>query len=77
LDWPACSPDLNPTENIWGQLVRTIYAENKQYRTIDELKIAIRTAWDQLSLQTLRNHVDSMPNRIFQVINRNGESTDY
>jgi transposase len=77
LDWPACSPDLNPIENIWGQLVRTLYAENKTYTTEDELKKAIRVAWNQLSLQTLENHVDSMPNRIFQIINRNRGPTDY
>jgi hypothetical protein len=77
LDWPTCSPDLNPIENIWGQLVRTLYAENKTYMTEDELKEAIRVAWNQLSLQTLENHVDSMPNRIFQIINRNGGPTDY
>ena len=44
---------------------------------IDARREPIRTAWDQLSLQTLRNHVDSMPNRIFQVVNRNGECTGY
>jgi len=77
LDWPVCSPDLNPIENIWGQLVRIIYAENKQYKTVAELKKAILDAWNGLSLQTFQNHVNSMPNRIFQVINRNGDATDY
>jgi hypothetical protein len=68
---------LNPIENIWGHLVRTIYAENKQYQTPAELKQAIWAAWNGLSLQIFQNHVNSMPNRIFQVINRNGDVTDY
>ena len=60
-----------------GQLVRIIYAENKQYKSVAELKQAILTAWNGLSLETFQNHINSMSNRIFQVINRNGDATDY
>jgi hypothetical protein len=77
LDWSACSPDLNPIENIWGHLARAIYAGNKQYRTVDELKRAILTAWNNLSLQTFQNHANSMPDRIFQVIQDKGGATKY
>ena len=52
-------------------------AENKEYKTVAELKQAILAAWNGLNLQTFQNHVNSMPNRIFQVINRNGDATDY
>lgn len=77
LEWPACSPDLNPIENIWGHIVRAIYAGNKQYITVTELKQAILRAWNNISLQKFQNHVNSMPERIFQVIQRNGKPTDY
>ena len=39
---PPRSPDLNPIENAWGIMVRRVYAENKQYATVTELKAAIR-----------------------------------
>lgn len=77
LEWPARSPDLNPVENLWGILVRRIYAEGKQYATVDELKAAISEAWENIEKSVLQNLVNSMPNRVFQVINRNGKVTDY
>lgn len=77
LEWPARSPDLNPMENLWGILVRKIYAEGKQYATIDELKAAISKAWENIEKSVLENLTVSMTNRIFQVINRNGKVTDY
>ncbi|CAD6184809.1 unnamed protein product [Caenorhabditis auriculariae] len=46
LDWPACSPDLNSVENLWSVLVRRVYANAKQYTTVNDLKRAIRAEWD-------------------------------
>ncbi|CAD6193399.1 unnamed protein product [Caenorhabditis auriculariae] len=46
LDWPAFSPDLNPVENLWSVLVRRVYANAKQYTTVNDLKRAIRAEWD-------------------------------
>ena len=77
LDWPANSPDLNPMENLWGILVRRIYAENKQYQSVGELKMAIVAAWQSVEQEVIDNLVLSMDNRIFQVINRNGGPIDY
>lgn len=77
IEWPSCSPDLNPIENIWGILVRRIYADNKQFRTKEELRDAIEQAWADLDQQTIDNLMNSMNNRVFQVINRNGGPTDY
>jgi DDE superfamily endonuclease len=73
LDWPARSPDLNPIENLWGIMTRSVYAKGRQYSHVNDLRVAIQMAWNSITLQTLRNLIDSMKNRIFQVIyNRGG-----
>lgn len=77
LWWPARSPDLNPVENIWGIIVRQIYANKKQYNSIAELKVAVSEAWENFEMEILKNLVGSMPKRIFQVIERAGGPTDY
>jgi hypothetical protein len=77
LSWPACSPDLNPIENVWGILVHRVYEEGRQYGTIDELKVGVMEAWDSLENEVLARLSESMPARLFQVIHRNGDVTDY
>lgn len=77
LEWPSCSPDLNPIENLWGIIVRRIYADNKQYQSVDELRHAVELAWRGIEQETMDNLVLSMENRMFQVINGNGGPTDY
>ncbi|CAD6191578.1 unnamed protein product [Caenorhabditis auriculariae] len=68
LDWPACTPDLNPVENLWSVLVRRVYANAKQYTTVKDLKRAIRAEWDGLDKSLLQSLVGSMPNRIFEIV---------
>jgi len=77
LDWPSRSPDLNPIENLWGIMVRDVYAHGRQYNTLRELKTAIQAAWAKLSLDTLRNLINSMKNRVFEVILNGGGITHY
>lgn len=77
LSWPARSPDLNPIENLWGILVRQIYANNRQYGSVCELKTAIMDAWGAIDKQIIQNLVNSMHERIFQLINRNGGVISY
>jgi len=77
MEWPACSPDLNPMENLWGILVRRVYANHRQYQAQDDLKSAILEAWRELSVDLLQTLINSMPDRIYKVINRNGNYSDY
>ncbi|EEY66106.1 uncharacterized protein PITG_03648 [Phytophthora infestans T30-4] len=47
--WPAKSTDLNPIENVWGQLAWSVYEGGRQFDTRDELKTPIKRSWPQLS----------------------------
>lgn len=77
MKWPACSPDVNPIENMWGILVRSIYKDNRQYQTVNELKCAILDAWQSISQETIDNLINSMPNRIFDIITNRGGYINY
>jgi transposase len=77
MEWPACTPDGNPMENMWGIMVRRVYHENRTYGTKEELQAAILNAWNEIDTETIQRLVSSMPNRIFQLINRHGGLTDY
>ena len=77
LDHPACSPDINPLENLWGLIIANVYEESRQYSAISELKNVILDAWKNIPSVQFQKLVDSMPSRIFEVIKANGRSTKY
>ena len=77
LEGPSCSPDLKPMQNHWGILARGIYAKNRQFQSQDELKTAILNAWCKIDAKTTSNPLQSMHNRIFRLIQRNGNVIGY
>ena len=67
MDWPPCSPDLNPIENVWGVLARRVYSNGRQYSNIAELKDVVMREWDGLPSFMFSKCVYSMNRRLFDV----------
>jgi transposase len=72
MRWPPRSPDLNPIENAWGMLARSVYENGRQYANIEQLKEAIKSAWDNLQLSDLNKLANTMPKRMIEVIKKGG-----
>ena len=69
MDWPANQPDLNPMQNLWAILRRSVFAEGKQYTNITEL--------ENIEVSTLQKLVGSMCDRAFMVVLKQGSFTMY
>ncbi len=65
LNWPACSPDLSPTENIWHIIKRKI----------QELGTYVRQEWDQIPTPKLQKLITMMPRRLQTVVKIRGDTT--
>lgn len=70
-DWPANSPDDNPTENVFGHLETEICS--KRYQSIEALERAVRKAWSELTPEYCRKCIESIPKRLKKIIETNGE----
>ncbi|GFW19006.1 transposable element Tcb2 transposase [Trichonephila clavipes] len=60
LVWPACSPDLNPIENVWDALGRQVAGRNYPPTNKNTLIRALTEEWVKLPQQLLDNVVQSM-----------------
>jgi transposase len=77
LNWPPLSPDLNPIENIWGIMAREIYDGGKQFSNVNELKTAIQNSWNNVDEEIIKKLINSMNNRIFELISVKGKKINY
>lgn len=48
LDWPACSPDLNPIENLWAILARDVHKNGGQFSTRNDLACCVKECWSNI-----------------------------
>ncbi|GFV55936.1 transposable element Tc1 transposase [Trichonephila clavipes] len=60
LVWPACSPDLNPIENVWDALGRQVAGQNYPPTKKNTIISALTEEWDKLPQQLLDNVVQKI-----------------
>ncbi|KAI6658765.1 hypothetical protein LOD99_15090 [Oopsacas minuta] len=75
MDWPACSPDLNPIENLWSWIKGEI--DLKSPRNFNDLKWELNEVWNSLEHEFLRPFWSSMPKRVKLVRKSNGNKLNY
>ena len=77
MDWPAKSPDMNCIENMWGELVRRVYSQGRQFDTVDDLREALMYEWEKIDLPVVQNLIASMPRRVVELMVQRGGVTKY
>ena len=77
MEWPACSPDINPIERVWDRFQVTLFRRNQQPNNLRELGDALMEIWRELPQRVLHYLVESMERRCIAVIMARGGHTRY
>lgn len=74
-NWPPNSPDLSPIENVWS----IVQAEVNKcgYKTLPQWKKAVLDGVRGFAVEKLAKLYASVPKRMAQVIERDGDRVDY
>ena len=67
-EWPAKSPDLNITENIWLYMTMELQKSAVDIATKNDLLREIQSVWQNIELDYIRNLYQSAPDRLDNVI---------
>ena len=68
---PPYSGDLNPSESIWNVLDQRLGL--KTWSTQVQFRQAIQEAWDEITIQEIRDRIKEMPERVDYLIRTGGE----
>ena len=84
VDWPPCSPDLNPIEHVWKVLKKTVldlHPELEDIRGEENIRQALGTAlqeaWSLIPKEYFDRLIESMEARVKAVIKAKGWHTKY
>jgi transposase len=74
---PPNSPDLSPIEPVWHELKKIIRSCPHPPTSVDKLKAAVHTAWDELDVADINKYIFSMPDRVAAINNAKGGHTRF
>ena len=76
LDWPANSPDFNPIEEVWAHVAARVRARGRPVNA-DQLWEWVQAEWAATPLSYIRSLYRSIPSRLQEAINNDGDYTHY
>ncbi|GFV51753.1 transposable element Tcb1 transposase [Trichonephila clavipes] len=77
MEWPACSPDMNPIEHVWDALGRRVAGHQTHPQTLQELEKALLEEWDRIPQLVINSLIDPMPQRCSMLLAVRGNHTLY
>ncbi len=77
-DWPLCSPDLNPIENVWSLLKKNVSKHSlKSAEELDRFAQEEQLKFEFDHSQIIKNLINSFPRHLQAVIKAKGWYTKY
>lgn len=77
LDWPSQSPDINPLEHLWMHLKRQLSRYEKAPKGVWELWERAAKVWEGIDAEVCQRLIESIPNRLAEVVKARGGNTKY
>lgn len=75
LTWPAQSPDLNPIEHLWNEVDRRLRKLSSPISGKEDLWDKLQNVWNGIEKEFCHKLVETMPERIKDVLKAKGGYT--
>ena len=77
MNWPACSPDMNPIEHAWDLLGRRVRENHAPPANLQQLLGLLQQEWQAIPQADLANLIHSMRARCNECHQNRGSYTHY